>query len=165
MRTCQQCGCDFDPQPRQRKFCLACRPRRQWLPLEPELAACPGCCVLFVRTHRRQQWCTTDCWMKAHHRKPHPGGKTTDRGYGSTHQRMRRQLLAVMNDGDPCCLCDRPMYKSESLDLDHTPDRGDYRGLAHARCNRQEGVRRSNARRRALTLGVGVSESLRSVPL
>jgi hypothetical protein len=31
------------------------------------------------------------------------------------------------------------MYRTQQLDLDHDDDRQGYRGLAHARCNRQAG--------------------------
>jgi hypothetical protein len=72
---------------------------------------------------------------------------TDERGYGADHQAARRRALATMQDGDLCCLCRRPMYRRQPLDLDHTPRRDGYRGLAHARCNRRDGAIRGNKAR------------------
>jgi hypothetical protein len=53
-----------------------------------------------------------------------------------------------MVDGQPCTRCGGPLYRSDAvrprldparLELDHDDDRQGYRGLAHARCNRQAG--------------------------
>jgi hypothetical protein len=73
--------------------------------------------------------------------------RTTARGYGHTHQQLRARLLRAMRDGDPCCLCSLPMWHGTPLDLDHTPTRDGYRGLAHASCNRSDGARRGNEQR------------------
>ena len=72
---------------------------------------------------------------------------TTERGYGSDHQRTRKALLAEAY-GQPCHHCGRPMLPGQALDLDHTADRSAYRGFAHAHCNRSEGGKRGNAKRR-----------------
>jgi hypothetical protein len=64
---------------------------------------------------------------------------TTQRGYGSTHQHTRRSALAALVPGTRCPHCRLPMDASQSLDLDHTPDRAGYRGLAHSRCNARDG--------------------------
>lgn len=72
---------------------------------------------------------------------------TTDRGYGSEHQAIRKALLADAY-GQACPHCGFPMLQGQSLDLDHTADRTAYRGFAHASCNRSEGARRGNAKRR-----------------
>lgn len=61
---------------------------------------------------------------------------TTARGYGSQHQRVRAELLAAWQPGDPCALCTMPMMDSRALDLAHDQDRSQYLGLAHAACNR-----------------------------
>lgn len=72
---------------------------------------------------------------------------TTDRGYGYEHQRIRKALLAEAF-GQPCHHCGHPMLPGQALDLDHTGDRTGYRGFAHASCNRRDGAKRGNARRR-----------------
>ena len=65
---------------------------------------------------------------------------TTQRGYGSTHQHTRKQLLATAI-GYICPLCGKPMLAGQPLDLDHTirlidnpHSRGDR--IVHANCNR-----------------------------
>lgn len=65
-----------------------------------------------------------------------PRGKTTERGYGSHHQRLRRYLLSVLIEGSPCARCGQPMSKDQPLDLDHSDDRTAYLGLSHRHCNR-----------------------------
>lgn len=72
---------------------------------------------------------------------------TSGRGYGSDHQRIRKALLAEAY-GQDCHHCGEPMLPGQALDLDHTADRTGYRGFAHASCNRSEGARRGNAKRR-----------------
>lgn len=72
---------------------------------------------------------------------------TSDRGYGSEHQSIRRALLDAAY-GQPCHHCGIPMLKGQQLDLDHTADRSAYRGFAHAHCNRSEGAKRGNRQRR-----------------
>lgn len=75
---------------------------------------------------------------------------TSDRGYGAEHQAVRKALLDEAY-GQPCHHCGHPMLKGQALDLDHTADRTGYRGFAHASCNRRDGARRGNARRRRST--------------
>ena len=71
----------------------------------------------------------------------------TSRGYGKHHQAERvRQLRNAY--GNPCHLCGKTMEVWQALDLDHTPDRDGYRGMAHASCNRSDGARRGNMKRR-----------------
>lgn len=71
---------------------------------------------------------------------PVPGG-TTARGYGYQHQRLRAALLAAAI-GQPCSRCGQPMLHGQELHLDHTDDRGGYRGMAHASCNVKAGARK-----------------------
>ncbi len=70
-------------------------------------------------------------------------GKTTEDGYGWQHQQLRRALLAALVPGTACCRCGLPMDLTQSLDLDHNDDRTGYNGLAHSRCNRAAGGRKS----------------------
>jgi hypothetical protein len=69
---------------------------------------------------------------------------TTQRGYGTRHQRDRVFLLAN-SVGLPCPLCGETMQADQPLDLDHsTPliddpfSSGDR--IVHARCNRGRGA-------------------------
>ena len=77
---------------------------------------------------------------------------TTARGYGTSHQNHRRQLLAAMPDGQPCARCERPMYHGQAIEADHFPGQM-YGGpqtlkLSHMRCNRRAGARAGNRARR-----------------
>lgn len=58
------------------------------------------------------------------------------RGYGTEHRKVREQLLARFQPGDPCALCGKPMTSSRDLDLAHNEDRSGWKGLSHATCNR-----------------------------
>lgn len=69
---------------------------------------------------------------------------TSMRGYGPAHQRLRTEWKLRVDAGqETCCLCALPIGPTEPWHLDHTPDRTAYRGVAHQRCNLQEGQRRS----------------------
>jgi len=79
-------------------------------------------------------------------------GTTTQRGYGSSHRKLREALLARWRPGDPCARCGQPMLyrwiiqpdgrRVSAIDLGHTTDRTGYTGLEHRACNRTEGARR-----------------------
>lgn len=71
-------------------------------------------------------------------------GNTPSRGYGTHHQRLRAQLLPDAY-GKACHFCGHPMLPGQPLDLDHSPDRQSYRGMAHASCNRRDGAAKTNA--------------------
>ena len=96
-------------------------------------------------------------------------GPTPPRGHGAAHQRIKKELLAGLADGQLCMEhpagpgtppCARPMRHPARccggrcftcrLDLCHRTPRalgGDHTGarLGHARCNRQAGARLRNA--------------------
>ncbi|MDT9411321.1 hypothetical protein P8T80_08005 [Corynebacterium rouxii] len=89
---------------------------------------------------------------------------TTRRGYGATHQKNRRRLLAQHIDGTPCEHCGKPMFKDPQRNFDHAPLEADHpegkeqarmgtqaqkrtnhaTRLLHRRCNRQLGVKVRN---------------------
>lgn len=69
------------------------------------------------------------------------------RRYGYRHQRIRATLLPEAY-GRVCLHCGQPMLPGQALDLDHTADGSQYRGMVHSRCNRREGARRGNSARR-----------------
>jgi len=72
---------------------------------------------------------------------------TTDRGYGTAHMKARTRYLAALRDGQLCHFCQQPMFRSQQLDLDHTPDRKGWKGLSHRACNRRAGAINGNRAR------------------
>jgi hypothetical protein len=66
--------------------------------------------------------------------------------YNHQHNQAARAAKAAMTEGQPCCLCQRPMYSTQRIDLDHA-SRDTYRGLAHAHCNRSAGATKGNRTR------------------
>ena len=66
----------------------------------------------------------------------HRRGTTTQRGYGTRHRLRRLIELQEYDPTDPCWRCGEPLGEdSTALHLDHTLERDDYMGLAHAGCN------------------------------
>jgi hypothetical protein len=64
-------------------------------------------------------------------------GTTSQRGYGSQHQRLREQVSAVVRSGNAICWrCQQPIDPTAAWDLGHDTDRTKYRGPEHAACNR-----------------------------
>lgn len=76
--------------------------------------------------------------------------KTAERGYGKTHQRLRREWLGhVEAGGVVCARCGGLIVPGSSWDLGHLDgDRSVYVGPEHAACNRGASMRRTNGRRR-----------------
>lgn len=71
-------------------------------------------------------------------------GRTTARGYGNPHQKLRKALeRKVASGGIRCWRCGELIRPGEAWDLGHDDDdRRRYRGPEHARCNRATASRR-----------------------
>jgi hypothetical protein len=86
-------------------------------------------------------------------------GSTTERGYGSVHQRTRAAWRAVVDSGGVACARCGCLIEPGSLwDLGHVDgDKSRYAGPEHRRCNRAAGARRGHrlraVRRRVTSLG------------
>ena len=62
------------------------------------------------------------------------GVNTTAAGYGNSHQKLRKALLAKAY-GQPCSRCGLPMLPGQALHLDHDDyDGTKWRGFSHAKC-------------------------------
>jgi hypothetical protein len=77
---------------------------------------------------------------------------TTQRGLGYDHQRIRRERMAALRDGDPCPRCGGPMFRGQYFDLDDFPGRmfggPQVKLLAHRYCNRRAGAAMREAAKR-----------------
>lgn len=75
--------------------------------------------------------------------------KTSSRGYGSHHQRLRKALKAKVAAGlVACARCGQTIRPGEPWDLGHDDyDRRRYTGPEHARCNRATAGRRQRVSR------------------
>jgi hypothetical protein len=65
-------------------------------------------------------------------------GKTSARGYGWRHQKLREQWKRVVAAGSAVCArCGLPMVPGEPWDLGHVDgDKTRYKGVEHRKCNR-----------------------------
>lgn len=71
---------------------------------------------------------------------------TTSRGYGSTHQKLRKQWTPVVNAGGTrCARCGQLIEPGSEWDLGHTDDRRTWTGPEHSTCNRSAGGRNGRA--------------------
>jgi hypothetical protein len=64
---------------------------------------------------------------------------TSQRGYGTAHQLLRRKIARLVNEGRAyCSRCGRPIRPGSPWDLDHDDrDRSRYRGSSHRICNQR----------------------------
>jgi hypothetical protein len=72
----------------------------------------------------------------------------TGQKWSGEHRRLSEQMRARAL-GQICHFCGLPMLPGQPLDLDHADDGLRYRGVAHRRCNRADGGRKSLAIQRA----------------
>lgn len=80
-------------------------------------------------------------------------GTSSQRGYGTEHQRLRRTWVDRVARGDvDCWRCHQPILPGTDWQLGHDDDdRTKYRGPEHAKCNLSAGAIHGN-RRRSLTV-------------
>jgi hypothetical protein len=70
-------------------------------------------------------------------------GKTTERGYGNEHQKLRKRWAREVAAGVVLCArCGRLIAPGTPWDLDHAPGKVGYLGPSHRRCNRATSTRR-----------------------
>ena len=71
---------------------------------------------------------------------------TTERGYGATHQALRKQAAALVAAGTAICWrCGLAIQPWQSWDLGHSDvDRSQYMGPEHSHCNRSSAASRGN---------------------
>ena len=71
-------------------------------------------------------------------------GRTTARGYGTAHQRLRKALARqIAAGGVLCARCGKPIEPGTPFDLGHVDgDRSRYQGAEHRACNRATSGRR-----------------------
>ncbi len=61
-----------------------------------------------------------------------------ERGYTSSHQRLRAQFKPLVQTGQMVCpRCHNPILPGQAWDLGHTGDRAGWTGPEHALCNRR----------------------------
>ena len=75
--------------------------------------------------------------------------RTTERGYGTKHQRLRSIFVNAVNSGQVLCSrCGQLIAPGEPWDLGHVDgDRSRYSGPEHRRCNRATAGRRRKSSR------------------
>jgi len=72
-------------------------------------------------------------------------GSTSRRGYGWSHQKLRRRWAPQVAQGVvPCAKCGRLIHPGEWWDLGHSEDRTIYTGPEHRTCNRSAGAVKGN---------------------
>lgn len=75
---------------------------------------------------------------------------TTARGYGASHQRMRKKYRPLVESGQAVCArCGEPIAPTDLWELDHAEDRSTYLGPSHRACNRRAGQLNATAARTA----------------
>jgi hypothetical protein len=83
----------------------------------------------------------------------HGKGNTTDRGYGSEHQKLRKQWAPIVAAGQATCHSRRCLHHTRTIHpgqrwvLGHTDDRTTWTGPEHQRCGLSDGARRGNQMR------------------
>lgn len=155
MRKCAYCPALFQPAGPRHIRCAECRRRN----INGSSVPCSDCGALLpsakgslpagdrtcqsCRRTRRDELVirVLEARAKRSKRSPAPRLSTTARGYGSDHQRRRKEMLSRFSPGDPCVRCGWPIADPTRAHLDHTDDRTGYLGLAHARCNLAAGAR------------------------
>ncbi len=160
--TCASCGIGMvrgaNSRPQGEATCRPCQRRAHGLGPDErvndtrrpgKLAAKRGDCHWCKRPvptrGKRWKYCCDDCFVAARRTRGFGVAAKSSahaRGYGTAHQKLRAELLPYAY-GTDCVLCGDVMEEGEDLHLDHTEDRSDYRGFAHARCNVRDGARRA----------------------
>lgn len=109
-------------------------------PVSLRVCSTPGCPTLVPKQGRCPQ-------HQAQHERAR--GTRQQRGYDTTHQRLRKQWEPRVNTGTVACWrCGQLIHPTEPWDMGHDDlDRRMYRGPEHAACNRATTGRAPNTTR------------------
>ena len=153
--NCRACGSEFTylRKTKPRLYCEGCSPAKK--PVQ-ESRPCERCGRPATSS---RHWFCDECRAagarRRYRRSKRSGstnrvnGKTTDRGYGQTHQRIRAFFARAVNSGQVLCSrCGQLIAPGEPWDLGHLDgDRSRYSGPEHRRCNRATAGRRRKSSR------------------
>lgn len=135
---------------------LAERERRRQERLAARRRRCAQCGKTFTAKTKDQRFCVLKCWHDYARVRNRPSGNrhtgtTTQRGYGTKHQALRRQFAELVDSGRALCArCGQPIIPGTLWDLGHADnDRSRYVGPEHRTCNRGAAARKTNSIRRA----------------
>lgn len=118
------------------------------------MRTCSTCTQPFTPKVHTQRFCSSPCRDHKLGRKPRvKHGTTASRGYGSRHQRLRRQWDTTVQRGEAhCWRCHTWLPPGQPWHLGHDPvDRSVYRGPECPRCNTSDAAKRGNAARQRYT--------------
>ena len=153
---CADCGLRMWPGkgvlPEGQARCRPCRSSRRLTETsvaEPlPLRFCKTCETPFEPKQRTQIYCQRECRPREWGRRAVEVRTTPQKGYGYAHQQARKAWATLVDEGEvDCALCGDPIEPGAVWHLDHTEDRTDYRGPAHAACNLRDGAVRGNQTR------------------
>lgn len=115
------------------------------------LRCCSTCGTVYQPKTSRQRFCRSACRESKLGRRKR--GNTTQRQYGSAHQRERKRWEPIVRSGQAvCCRCGLPIAPDAVFHLDHDDhDRTRYRGVAHGVCNVRAGAVKGNRQRAGFT--------------
>lgn len=118
----------------------------------PSVRSCRSCGAPAVS---RRHWYCASCAVEARARRSRgglgsrPRGKTSERGYGTRHQKLRKAWEVRVATGLVVCpRCGETIDPGAAWDLGHDDhDRSRYTGPEHASCNRRAAAVIGNRRR------------------
>lgn len=115
------------------------------------MRTCSTCHRSYIPVNAQQRYCSGPCRDRKLGRKPRVRyGTTTSRGYGSDHQRLRKEWDKEVQAGRAHCWrpdCRKWLPPGQPWHLGHLDDRSGYGGPECPPCNLKHAARKGNRMR------------------